>query len=345
VRRSILARPLGCVHFAFALLAILAPSAFAAPGNEECSAHSDYSEAKELLSKHTWAEAAIVLRSVSRKNPDFLAGAMELARALVYSGRREEALGVLGQAASRQKGPRREALEGRLRVLSRLFVTQRTQQIYQEGLNLMMVGKYRPARERFEKALESEPDNIEILTRIGQCLVLEGDMDSAAERLRLARKLDPFEPEVRLWLGRALHQRGELAEALEELKAAHEGLDASERAPVWYADALVKSGNRKAAVAVLEEDAAQQPFHLIGILTLAKLRTQLFKDGADSLWGARKDLQVALSRLPKYASGELGATEGELGVEMRESATDLKGEIIAMLAQLDGRLGNGNGAR
>lgn len=301
-------------------------------------AHSDYSEAKILLKQHKWEEAAIILHSVLKKSPDFFPGAIELARALIYLGRREEALTLLSQTAAKQPANRKSAFLARSRVLSRMFLTQKTFQVYQDGINLLQQEKYRSARERFEKALEVEPDNVEILTRIGECLVLDGDYDSAAERLRLAKRLNPYEPEISLWLGRALHQRGELGQAVGELKFAYDGLSGSERAPIWYAEALLSAGNRKAAIQVLESDGDEQPNHLIGIVTLARIRTELFRDGADSLWNARKDLQVALSRLPQYAAGGATRSESELGVELRQPADGLKAEINALLTQLDGRL-------
>jgi len=285
-------------------------------------AHSDYAEAKALLNQHKWEEGAIVLRTVLKKSPEFFPAAMDLARALAYQGRREEALTLLGQTAARQSGARKLAVTIRVGVLARMFLAQKDFQIYQEGLNLLAQRKYRPALERFEKALGTEPDNVEILTRIGECLVLDGDFDSAAERLRLAKRLDPYEPEVSLWLGRALHQRGELKDAVAELKLAYVGLPTSERAPIWYSEALLSAGNRKAAVQVLESDAQSQPFHLSGILTLARMRTEVFHDGSDTLWSARKDLQVALSRLPEYSATEFSHSESELGVELKEPGAE-----------------------
>jgi tetratricopeptide (TPR) repeat protein len=302
-------------------------------------AHSDYSEAKALLAKHKWEEAAIVLRSVLKRNPAFFPAAIELARALLYLGRREEALNLLAQAISRQPpGARKAALIARVGVLSRIFLAQKTFQLYQDGLNLLSQQKYRPARDRFEKALESEPDNIEVLVRIGQCLVLEGDVDSAGERLRLAKRLNPYEPEISLWLGRALHQRGELAQALEELRVAREGLAGSERAPVWYAHALLSAGNRKGAIQELEKDVDANPFHLAVMVTLARIRSESSREGLEPLWGARKELQVALSRLPQYESKEPNRSEGELGIEIKQPAATLKTEISALIAQLDGKL-------
>jgi tetratricopeptide (TPR) repeat protein len=302
-------------------------------------AHSDYADAKALLARAKWEEAAIVLRSVLKKNPGFFPGAIELARALVYLGRREEALTLLSQAILRQPpGTRKTALIARVGVVSRMFLTQKTFQVYQDGLNLLSQQKFRAARERFEKALETEPDNLEVLTRIGECLVLEGDFDSAAERLRLAKRLNPYEPEISLWLGRALHQRGELGQALDELRVASEGLNNSERAPVWYALALLSAGNRKGAVQELEADTEESPFHLTSMVTLARIRTESARDNLESLWSARKELQVALSRLPQYELGEAKRSESELGVELRQPAATLKSEINSLLGQLDGRL-------
>lgn len=301
--------------------------------------HSDYADAKALLARNKWEEAAIVLRSVLKKSPGFFPGAIELARALVYLGRREEALTLLSQAISRQPpGTRKTALIARVSVVSRMFLTQKTFQAYQDGLNLLSLQKFRAARERFESAIEAEPDNLEVLTRIGECLVLEGDYDSAAERLRLAKRLNPYEPEISLWLGRALHQRGELGQALDELRVASEGLDGSERAPIWYALALLSAGNRKGAIQELESDTEERPFHLTSMVTLARIRTESSRDNVESLWSARKELQVALSRLPQYASGEPSRSESELGVELRQPAESLKSEITALLTQLDGRL-------
>ncbi len=301
-------------------------------------ARPDFAEAKQLLAKKKWAEAAIVLRTLTKGNPDYLPAAMDLARALVYSGRREEALGVLTQAVTKQKGTKKTALIRRTNVLSRIFLTEKTFQNYQEGLNLLTHGKASAAREKFEKSLEQEPDNVEILTRIGQSLVLDGDYDSAAERLRVARRLNPHEPEIRLWLGRALHQRGELTEAIEELRLAHQSLETSERAPIWYAEVLLSSAQRKAAIQVLEQDGKENPFHVSGLVALAKMRIQLFRDGNESLWSARKDLQVAMSRLPQYSSGEIQPFESDLGVELRSAANSLKSEIGTLISQLDGRL-------
>jgi len=299
---------------------------------------SDYFEAKQFIKKNRWEEAAIVLRSVHRKSPEFTPAAIDLAIALTQTERREEALDVLIQSTGREKKGKRDTLIRRVRVLSRLFFTKETFQTYQDGLNLVALGKYRAARERFEKTLSIEPDNVEVLTRIGQCSVLDRDFDSAAERLRLARKLNPFEPEVRLWLGRALHQRGEIKEAVAELRAVAEELPSSELAPVWLAEALSSLGQKAAAMKVLDDDSKAQPFHLLGLMALAKLQAQTITRDPQILWSARKNLQLALSRVGQYSAPDFPRFEDELGLDIRKSLEDNSGEIQKLLAQVESRL-------
>jgi len=296
-----------------------------------------YQEVSLLLKKRKWAEASIVLQKVLKDNPDLTEAAVDLARALVYSGRREEALSMLLQAANREKGKRRLVLIRRTKILSRLFLTNTTFQTHQEGLNFLFVHKYRQARERFQKALEEEPDNVEILVRIGQSLVMDGDFDSAAERLKLARKLNPFEPQIRLWLGRALHQRGELSKSIDELHLAATQMLGSEVAPVWYAEALASSGQRAAALAALEEDVRAYPFHLLSLVTLARLRQMGVVLDKAGMWVVRRDLQVALSRFEKYVSPDYKVFEGELELNIR-SPEKVKLEIDILLQRIESKI-------
>lgn len=298
----------------------------------------DYREARQFLRDRRWPEAAIVLRSLHRHDPSSVGVSLDLSRALAFSGRREEALSLLEQLLSREKkASRREFLMRRVRVLSRMFYSNDSFQAYQDGVNLLSAGKYRPARERLEKALALEPDNVEVLVRIGQSLVLEQDEDSAAERLKFARKLNAFEPEVRLWLGRAMHRRGELREAVEELRIAQQELGNSQLAPVWYAEALSASGQRGAAAEVLEKDSQANPFHLESLLASAKQRLSGAPREAQ-LWAARKELQLAASRLPQYLASGRGRFEGELGLELARDAEELKEEIHQLQKQVDGRI-------
>jgi predicted Zn-dependent protease len=314
----------------------------------------EYSEARQLMHDRKWVEAVVLLRSALKKNPRSSPIETDLARSLAYSGRREEALTVLSQMINRKSGAAQKELILRARVLSRLFLTNATFQVHQDGVNLVLIGKYRAAREKFEKAIEGDPANVETLTRLGQCLILDGDVDSAAERLRMARRLNPYEPEIHLWLGHALHERGEMHEALAELKSAYQDLSYSELAALWYAEALYSSGQRQAAIQVLDDDLRRHPNHIAGLIALSRYRL-VSASATDSAvaWQARKDLQLALSRIPLYVPSATDTVTpasssvpnaraidpmGDLALDLRRPEAELKREIEKLMEEADGRI-------
>jgi tetratricopeptide (TPR) repeat protein len=328
-------------------------------------------DAQKLISNKKWAEAAVVLRAELAESAPAPAEkiAVLLSRALVFSGRREEALAVLSQTLSREKSaPLKRELIQKIRITAQVFLTNTDFQLHQDGVNLMMARKYRAAREKFDKALEQEPTNVANLIRVGQCMALGGDYDSAAERLRLAERLDPYEPEVRLWLGRALHQRGEIAEATEELKAAYDEQPGSEIAATWYAETLVSHGQKNEALRVLENDVEQRPDNVGSLVSLARMRIKALqgvanasnKDALAAAWQSRRELQLALSRLPTYldtasssvvplpGSPETPDTTGitppapapanDLAVDQRRPEDELKREIERLMSDADARI-------
>lgn len=294
-------------------LAFASPSPVDAPAAVLNSAdQQSYQQAQKWMAEGRWEDASVALNGILRRNPGGLltlpSVGLDLIRAMAHLGRREEAVSLLDQALGREKkAARRAQLLSRIRIVSRMFLSNATFQFYQDGINLLDAAKYRAAREKFEKALEKEPDNVEILVRLGQCLLMEGDEDSAAERLRLARKLNPFEPEIRLWLGRALQKRGELKQAIEDLRTASNELPGSELAALWYSEALFASGKRSAAIQQLEGALERSPMHLEGLVALARLKVDAALAGEsrreEALWSARRDLQLVVSRLSAYKPG------------------------------------------
>lgn len=278
--------------------------------------HPRIREARTLILDQKWSEALVILKSLSsemRLHPDV---AVELSRTLTYLGRREEALKVLIEAVEKQ-GPKdresRELLMRRIRVLSTLFLQSRTFELYQEGERLLASSKLKQAQAQFEKALESEPDHIEILKALGQTLFESGDFDSAAEKLRFARNLNPYDPDVRLWLGKALLGRSEIQAAIEELRLA--SLQYSERPEplaIAMAEAQDQLNQPNEAMKVLSRDVKENPKHLHALLALVRLRLKYFSNQKEMLWEARKELQLALSRLPEvYGSGEATTDEAK----------------------------------
>jgi predicted Zn-dependent protease len=307
--------------------------------------NSDYYEAKMLLSKRKWNEAAIVLRTVLKRSPDFTPAAVGLADALAYSGRREEAVSILDQMIPKENAKSRAALIARVRVLSKVFITKETFQSYQDGLNFLFAKKTHLARDKFEKALLIEPDNVEILTRLGQCMVLDGDFDSASERLRLAHKLDPYEPEVSAWLGRALNQRGEASQAIAELQAAQKDNPSSEMGAIWLAEALENAGQKAQGIQTLEENIRAYPSHVAALYELQKMRTaQASTPDRKTLQAVGRDLRLGLSRVSVYPDAFKPASE-DLALDVRPTAAELKDGIEKLLSKLEQESSNRSAAR
>lgn len=338
----------GLLFLAFpAWLASAAPSVPPASSSEawpqlDLPQSLDFSEARALLEQQKWAEAAIVLRNLVRRRPDFQPAWLSLARALAYSGRREEALSAYAQGVSRTPERERKPLVRRVRTLSRVFLTHATLQLHQDGVNLLVMRKFRAAADKLDRALSQEPDNVEILTRLGQAQFLDGDADSASERLRLARKLNPHEPQIRLWLGRALHQRGELNEAADELRIALTELPRAPLAALWYAEALQSLGHRKAALQVLDRDVLENPGdRMLSKISLARLRSQEYPFERTTQLRCKADLlaaQESLGRIPADEPAARVRIQENLGLLYQPERTQLLVEVQKGLRQIDAKL-------
>lgn len=296
-----------------------------------------YSDAKKLMDQHKWDEANVALRKLREKDPASLPILYALTRCLVYKGHRDEALYLLIHEAGKRSGNQKADLMRRVRATSRTFITNKTFQEFQDGLNFLIGKKYRLAQEKFEKVLVEEPDNAEALTRVGQCLLLDGDAKEAVRRLRTAKQLNPFESEIKLWLGRALFQEGSITEAIVNLKAAHAESSSSEWSTVWLAEALTSQGQTSSAIRLLEASLKQSPFHVPELMMIAKLRTQGRTD-LPSFWQARKDLQLALSRLDPYFETDPMIGTSELGLDLRKTPAELRVEIQRLLQQVQTRI-------
>ncbi|MGE0614285.1 MAG: tetratricopeptide repeat protein [Bacteriovoracia bacterium] len=343
--RRILRRPcrLPLIVTVFSLVAIGAGSASAETEKWPAPIPQDVvrgrpSEITRLLDEKKWAEAVIALQGVLKENPRDLPRVLDLARALTYLNRREEAVTAIQNAARTAARTARVTLGRRARVLAGFFLTNETFQIYQDGLTFLLAEKSRDAERLFTQALRKEPDNVRILTRMAQASMMEGSVDSAIEYLKNAGRLNPEEPEIRLWLGRAHFRRGELEAAIAHLQFAQTGLPRSELAPIWYAEALAADGNTAFALEMLKKDAKDQPLHLQSLVKSAELRVGSSATvKPDALWAARADLQVVLSRLGEYQNLPAAMFETDLGLPAQDAAK-LKQRTEALLRDIETKI-------
>jgi predicted Zn-dependent protease len=297
-----------------------------------------YVEAKLLLDAKNWNEAVSAYRVLLKREPKSIRVRVELATALIYVKQRDEALSLLNELARSTKGVERSFLIRRIRILSRVFATNESFKSFQDGLNLLNNKKYRNAQDKFEKTLKDEPANVEVLIRLGQSLLLGGNLEDAVRQLKLAKQFNPFQPEVRLWLGRGLSQLNQSHEAIAELTIAHHELKGMELSTLWLADALTSIGQVNSAIRLLDADVKQWPLHLSSLIQVAKFKSQLVHPDSQVLWSARKDLQLAMSRLEEYDSKNQYARSGELDIDLSRSPAELKPEIQRLQQQVENRL-------
>jgi tetratricopeptide (TPR) repeat protein len=281
-----------------------------------------------------WERAVIVYRGQLKHDPKSSDALIGLATALAYTGKRESALDLLIHASTNAKGDSKRMLTQKIHLISRVFLTNKTFQYYQDGLNLIRAQKYRVARESFEKALAEEPNNVEVLLRYGQSQFLTEDYKDAKLQFERAKKLNPLEPIIRLWLGRTNYQLGEFHSALSELKTAHAESPQSEMAAIWLAEALFASGQVHPAIRVLDRDLKGEPRHFSSLVLAARLKLQLAHWEKSMVGMLRRDLQSVLE-LPSSSFGsEVPQLEKELSLDMRKSELEIKAEIQKLLPQL-----------
>lgn len=255
--------------------------------------------------------------------------ALAAARALVRIGRREEALRIMRQMDTKGSPRQREQIQS----LSRVFVSDETFRLVQEGLNLISLERVPEAIQKFDAALANEPGNVEVLVRKAQAQFLVGQAGAAIETLKLANQINPWQPEITLWLGRCHLTRGETEEAIQELSRAATQLPKSELSAAWYAEALAVNGKWGPALDVLATFLKTVPHSPI----VQSQRIELLLDSGDSnlanparLKAVRKDLDLLL----KSDSIEYGAEEGELGIRIY-TPSKLRKKLEANLADLD----------
>lgn len=268
---------------------------------------NDYERAHRLVVQQKWTEALPLLKALHEEAPGSTLVGTDLAQTLIRLNRREEALVLL----------KKYGLVKQASVVGRAFITQESYKLYQEGVNFLETRSYRQAKERFERALERDQAHFEILVRLAQSEILDGNADAGLKTLERVTKIYGTQPEVALWQGKAYSMKGQGERAVSLLRNAVRTLPTSEIAPIWLAETLYANGQKASAIVELEADLKKNPQHVQALLTLARLRLSA-ATGPAQVQEVQRDLQIAQSRMEKYASPKLARFESDLGVEMRD---------------------------
>ncbi len=121
-------------------------------------------------------------------------GVQERSQALVLSGQPQEAMSLLLSAAlsTDKDSPEGVELRKTLSRISVLFLSERTQKLFELGQSLYFQGQVSSALERFREAQSQEPHNLQISSSLVRALIQLDQCSEAMNWLEGARKQNPF---------------------------------------------------------------------------------------------------------------------------------------------------------
>ncbi len=232
--------------------------------------------AQKAIEKRLWEQAAQHYRGCPAEalvTGSHWRGAVQ---AFLHLKQRREALELLGQIAQvlreREPGESQRLVQQESQVVARLFLSQTGDQAYQDGLSFLLSGQFLAAIDRFQKALEFESENYEVLIALGKSAVLAKKMALAEDvflRAMQVIRLESPDPIWVLWWGRTLFLKGrwdasglELRRVSELWRTSVPDAPIPEVVPLWLAEVLKSAGQTKEALRILAQDIRQNPHHL-----------------------------------------------------------------------------------
>lgn len=255
-------------------------------------APKSYTKGADLLAHKNYEAAQQKFLDSIRQSPGFIAAYIDYARAALLLKKRKDGLNKLEQALllGVRKDERMHLQEERS-SLAEIFFTNQTFQQYQNGLNFLQLERASAAIENFERALQTEPDNVAILTAYGEALIKDNNVSAGIKAYEQALALNPDKRAARLGLAEALgvSQAKRMQSLLEPIAL---DPDVSERAALLYAKALVGLSKEKDAYEYLRIRAERNSDWVESLFWLGKNYSQ----NKEAAWLARKYLMMFLKR-------------------------------------------------
>ncbi len=304
------------------------------------------SEAQRYLKQEKWSEASALLKSIYRENQPNLAVDLALSRALFFSqGQRQEALKILQNGKRKTKGGIAEKYQDRLEVLAKTFMSRATFQVYQDGINLIMLGKVKSAQKVFEKALELEASNLEIVLRLIQTHLLLNEIESVPALIVKAQELNETDPELYMWSGRYAFLMGKFKEAMVLYKKAYDVFPESEQIAIWISELYWITGETKKSIDLLEKQTDKYTSNLMSMVAIAKnMATRGVVTDSRQFWEARKILQIVISRLESEGTS-FEAKPKVLFDRILYQSVSLRQDVEKLLVDIDTRIQELNRSR
>jgi thioredoxin-like negative regulator of GroEL len=296
-------------------------------GTAALASAGEYESARTLLKAQKWGDALPVLKKLREETPDSIVVAQDYAQALLRLNRREEAIAVLKE----------HRLERQAEIAGKSFLSKGSFLFYQQGMDWLSKRSYPLACDRLRKALDSDLAHSEILQRLAQCEILSANPEQALKLLEQSERLYGKNAESTLWVARALGLRNRHREAIPLFASLTGKLSdpSSEWLAVWWADALIASGQHSQARLILEEDRKRSPHHLQSTLQSLRLRFQV-AESLNQFRAIRQELD-ALEEQLKQRVQEKPKKSFAAPLDLFDSS-QIQREIITLRTELNVRL-------
>lgn len=298
---------------------------------------AELDQIKVLIEKKKYPEAIDRLKIWQATGADQFQSGLLLSKVYVYSGDRERALDVLHKLKNLETGKRKSEIDQQIDIISKLFITNKTFQIYRDGVDLMITGRPRLAQDRFRTALEVEKNNVLIWLRLGQAWVLEGGYDPGRKALENALKIHPADSLALAWLGRASFLAGKFVQAEQELSESFRISPDLEEAVCWLSEVWSVLGKKNKAIDLLRKYTERHSFRLMAHTTLIRFEFADAEENLDRLVTLRKQIQIVVSRMTSRDESDLFRYGGEQGIGFKK-IDELKKELFVLLERIDAKL-------
>lgn len=275
---------------------------------------------QSLVAKQKYKEAIQVFSEMINNGNEAIPTFLELANAYTLNRDRRSGLRTLSEAVRYVKNASEAALiQKQRRLLSEIFYTNESFQMYQNGKNALHENKMSDAIQSFEKALAKEPDNVAVLIAYAEALQKNDTISDSKNILQRAMELNPQNKDTRFLLAKC-----EMAKnpkyAVELLRDLAVDKDASEQVSLLFAEALEKTGGLTKAADHLKNKISDHQDWLLSTFLLAKIYARM--DGGQ--WMARKyfmTFQRRAKSLPEYSEKLL---EAQAELEKLERKLEIK---------------------
>lgn len=279
------------------------------------------------------------LEHLIQEVPLYLNAYTLLAEYQLADGDRASAIATLKKALSKAAPSLKSGFQRKIAVLMMQFRSHESYSEFHHAIKLMRDKDFEAAIPMLEAVLKKEGDNQEVLLRLGQCYFLQSEFKKAVMQLEKSTHIGGSMKTVWSWLGRSYFLLGDVKKSEAAFKNMDwKNRDAGEMAAIWWSETLVPTKGKKAAILFLEKQLERFPDQVRVLVKLAELRSDTVAKNNEPQWQAKKEYQLALSRLEDDAAKEASDDLETSFVINQLNPEQLKKKIQEQILKLEEKL-------